>query len=84
MDRYHFGPPKAAGRCITATSGGASGSPPWRRPGDLTLLDDFIATRDVAFGLWFTGTAQANPAFRADLHEVQQNISDSLDTLTRH
>ena len=29
-------------------------------PGDLTLIDDFIATRDVAFGLWFTGTAQAN------------------------
>ena len=53
-------------------------------PGDLTLLDDFIASRDVAFGLWFTGTAQANPAFRADLHEVQQNISHSLDTLTRH
>jgi len=53
-------------------------------PGDLTLIDDFIATRDVAFGLWFTGTAQANPAFRADLHEVQHNISHSLDTLTRH
>ena len=53
-------------------------------PGDLTLLDDFIATRDVAFGLWFTGTAQANPAFRADLDEVQQNISHSLGTLTRH
>jgi hypothetical protein len=53
-------------------------------PGDLTLLDDFIATRDVAFRLWFTGTAQANPAFRADLHEVLRNISNSLDTLTRH
>ncbi len=51
-------------------------------PGDLALLDHFIATRDVAFGLWFTGTAQANPAFRAELNEVLQNISRSLDTLT--
>jgi hypothetical protein len=41
-------------------------------PGDLALLDDFIATRDVAFGLWFTGTAQANPAFRADLDESRR------------
>jgi Ser/Thr protein kinase RdoA (MazF antagonist) len=53
-------------------------------PGDLAHLDDFIATRDVAFGLWFTGTAQVNPAFRAELDEVQQSISRSLDTLTRH
>jgi hypothetical protein len=31
--------------------------------------------------LWFTGTAQANLAFRADLDEVLQNIGRSLDTL---
>jgi len=28
------------------------------------------------------GTAQANPAFRADLDEVLPNIGRSLDTLT--
>jgi len=50
-------------------------------PAGLAHLDDFIAARDVAFGLWFTGTAQANPVFRADLDEVQQNISRSLETL---
>ena len=50
-------------------------------PGDLAQLDDFIATRDVAFGLWFTGTAQANPVFRADLDQVQGNIGHSLDAL---
>jgi Ser/Thr protein kinase RdoA (MazF antagonist) len=38
--------------------------------GDFAHLDDFIATRHVAFGLWFAGTAQANPAFRADLDQV--------------
>lgn len=30
---------------------------------DLTRLDDFIALRQVAFELWYTGTAQVNPAF---------------------
>ncbi len=50
-------------------------------PGDLAQLDDFIAARDVAFGLWFTGTAQANPVFRADLDQVQGNIGHSLDAL---
>jgi Ser/Thr protein kinase RdoA (MazF antagonist) len=49
--------------------------------GDLAHLDDFIATRDVAFGLWFTGTAQVNPAFRADLDQVLASIARSLDTL---
>jgi Ser/Thr protein kinase RdoA (MazF antagonist) len=48
---------------------------------DLAHLDDFIATRDVAFGLWFTGTAQVNPAFRAELDQVLENIGRSLDTL---
>jgi Ser/Thr protein kinase RdoA (MazF antagonist) len=53
-------------------------------PGALAHLDDFIATREVAFGLWFTGTAQVNPAFRADLGQVQEDISGSLDTLLRN
>jgi Ser/Thr protein kinase RdoA (MazF antagonist) len=50
-------------------------------PGYLAHLDDFIAAREVAFGLWFTGTAQVNPAFRAGLDEVQADIGRSLDTL---
>ncbi len=50
-------------------------------PGDLAHLDDFIASRDVAFGLWFTGTAQTSPVFRADLDQVLGNIGCSLDAL---
>ncbi len=59
------------------------GYPQRRSPpsGDLAHLDDFIATRDVAFGLWSTATAQANPAFRADLDQVLGNIARSLDAL---
>ena len=53
-------------------------------PGYLAHLDDFIATREVAFGLWFTGTAQVSPHFRADLDQVQADIARSLDTLLRN
>ena len=53
-------------------------------PGGLAHLDDFIATREVAFGLWFTGTAQVNPVFRAELDQVQADIGRSLDTLFRN
>jgi Ser/Thr protein kinase RdoA (MazF antagonist) len=53
-------------------------------PGGLAHLDDFIATREVAFGLWYTGTAQVNPNFRAELGEVQEDIGRSLDTLLRN
>ena len=53
-------------------------------PGGLTHLDDFIATREVAIGLWFTGTAQVNPIFRAELDQVQEDIGHSLDTLHHH
>ena len=53
-------------------------------PGGLAYLDDFIATREVAFGLWFTGTAQVNPVFRAELDQVQADISRSLATLLRN
>jgi hypothetical protein len=38
----------------------------------------------VAFGLWFTGTAQVNPVFRSHLDQVQQDIVRSLDTLLRN
>ena len=50
-------------------------------PGGLAHLDDFIATREVAFGLWFAGTAQVNPAFQTDLPQVLANIGRSLDAL---
>jgi Ser/Thr protein kinase RdoA (MazF antagonist) len=53
-------------------------------PGGLAYLDDFIATREVAFGLWFTGTAQVNPVFRAELDQMQEDIGRSLDTLLRN
>src|SRR5215831_11943761 len=53
-------------------------------PGYPAHLDDFIATREVAVGLWFTGTAQVNPGFRAELGEVQADIGHSLDTLLRN
>jgi Ser/Thr protein kinase RdoA (MazF antagonist) len=53
-------------------------------PGGLAHLDDFIATREVAVGLWFTGTAQVNPVFHAELDQVQQEIGRSLDALLRN
>jgi Ser/Thr protein kinase RdoA (MazF antagonist) len=52
-------------------------------PGGLTHLDDFIAAREVAFGLWYAGTAQVNPAFLTDLGQVLADIGRSLDTLLR-
>jgi Ser/Thr protein kinase RdoA (MazF antagonist) len=53
-------------------------------PGGLACLDDFVATREVAFGLWFTGTAQVNPVFRAELDQVLGEIGRSLDILLRN
>jgi Ser/Thr protein kinase RdoA (MazF antagonist) len=53
-------------------------------PGALAHLDDFIATREVAFGLWFAATAQVNPVFRAELDQMQADIARSLDTLLRN
>ena len=50
-------------------------------PGGLAHLDDFIATRDIAFALWFTGMAQTDPAFGADLEQVLRNTGESLDAL---
>ncbi|TDD43125.1 aminoglycoside phosphotransferase [Kribbella antibiotica] len=48
---------------------------------DLTHLNAFIATRDVAFGLWFAGMAQVNPAFAADLDKTMDYIHRSLTRL---
>ena len=55
-----------------------------RRPlpgAQLDQLDSFIMAREVAFGLWYTGMAQVNPAFAADLDEVLEAIRQSLLTL---
>ena len=46
---------------------------------DATHLDDFIALRQVAFDLWFTGTAQVNPAFAAKLDGVHRWSLAMLD-----
>lgn len=48
---------------------------------DLEHLDAFIATREVAFGLWFAGMAQVNPAFHDDLDDVMAGAGRSLDVL---
>lgn len=46
---------------------------------DVTHLDDFIALRQVAFDLWFTGTAQVNPAFAGNLDNVHRWSLAMLD-----
>ena len=47
----------------------------------IALVDAFIAAREVAFGLWFVGTARVNPAFRARLDDELGFIDSSLDRL---
>ncbi len=39
---------------------------------DASRLDDFIAVRQIAFDLWYTGMAQVNPAFAARLDRVHR------------
>jgi Ser/Thr protein kinase RdoA (MazF antagonist) len=46
---------------------------------DVTHLDDFIALRQVAFDLWYTGMAQVNPAFAARLDRVHRWSLAMLD-----
>jgi Ser/Thr protein kinase RdoA (MazF antagonist) len=48
---------------------------------DLSRLDDYIALRQVAFGLWYTGTAQINPAFEARLDVVHRWSLEMLDAV---
>ncbi|GAA0937347.1 phosphotransferase [Kribbella koreensis] len=48
---------------------------------DLTHLDDFIATRYVAFGLWYAGMAQVNPSFAAGRDKTMGYIHRSLDRM---
>lgn len=52
-----------------------------RRDLDAAHLDDYIALRQVAFDLWYTGTAQANPAFAARLDRVHRWSLEMLDLL---
>ena len=48
---------------------------------DVSRLDDFIAMRQVAFDLWFTGTAQVDPAFAAKLDSVHDWSMGMLDVV---
>jgi Ser/Thr protein kinase RdoA (MazF antagonist) len=47
----------------------------------VALTDAFIAAREVAFGLWFVGTARVNPAFGEKLDEELGFVGSSLDRL---
>jgi Ser/Thr protein kinase RdoA (MazF antagonist) len=46
---------------------------------DVRHLDDFIAARQIAFDLWFTGMAQVNPAFADKLDDVHRWSLAMLD-----
>jgi hypothetical protein len=46
-------------------------------------LDDLIAAREVAFALWYVGTAQVNPAFQAGLGGTLAGSERLLDELRR-
>jgi len=55
-----------------------------RRDIHIAHLDDFIALRQVAFDLWFTGTAQVNPAFAERLDDVHRWSLAILDLVAQH
>lgn len=48
---------------------------------DVGHLDDFIALRQFAFQIWYTGQAQADPAFAARLARVEQWSLEMLKLL---
>lgn len=50
----------------------------------IARLDVFIAAREVAFGLWFVGTARVNPRFRDNVDNELAAIRRSLDALGYH
>jgi Ser/Thr protein kinase RdoA (MazF antagonist) len=45
-------------------------------------IDTFIAAREVAFGLWYAGTAQVNPRFRDRFDRTMDGIAKSLEQLS--
>jgi Ser/Thr protein kinase RdoA (MazF antagonist) len=51
------------------------------RPIHTARLDDFIALRQFAFQIWFTGMAQVNPDFAARLGRVERWSASMLDLL---
>ena len=75
-----------SGRCVTART-----TPTFRdalltgyrtrRDLDMTDLDHFIAARQVAFDLWYTGTAQVNTVFAGRLDNVHLGSMAMLDLL---
>ena len=50
---------------------------------DVTRLDDYIAVRQVAFDLWYTGSARLNPRFAAKLDDVHTWSASMLDLVER-
>lgn len=48
---------------------------------DVVHLDEYIALRQVAFALWYTGTAQVNPSFAARLDVVHDWSLEMLDAV---
>ena len=46
---------------------------------DVTHLDDFIALRQFAFQIWYTGMAQVNPAFAARVEKANDWSHAMLD-----
>ena len=53
---------------------------------DPAHLDDFIAVRQIAFDLWYTGMAQVNPAFAARLERIHRwslSMLDQVETPSR-
>ncbi|WP_109208849.1 MULTISPECIES: phosphotransferase [Microbacterium] len=48
---------------------------------DTTLLDEYIALRQVAFQLWYTGMAQTNPSFAEGLSRAEGWSADMLELL---
>ncbi len=51
------------------------------RPLDADDIDDFIALREVAFGLWYAGNAQVDPVFRAGFDRTLAYSAQSIDRL---
>jgi Ser/Thr protein kinase RdoA (MazF antagonist) len=52
-------------------------------PLDADGLDDFIALREVAFGLWYAGNAQVDPRFQAGFAKTLDYCARSITSLLR-